>query len=476
MAFSPDGWILVCKEACATCTHIRPVYQQLLDADLPLTIITQDNPNFPVETAVHDHTLEHSFRLNIDIVPTLIRFENGSETGRVVGWHRADWEQLTGVDGLGPGLLASKPGCGALNVEPGTAERLLVQFGHTGMSARALEIPPLVDEIEYLYERGWSDGLPLVPPTPERVVRMLGGTHRPPGDIVGLVPPNHIPCTVEKVAINAVMAGCQPEYMPVVIAAVEAACDEAFGMQGVLATTYFSSPIVIVNGRIAPRIGMNSGVNALGQGNRANATIGRALQLIIRNVGGGQPGGIDRAVLGYPGKYTFCFAEREHDSPWESLAVERGIDPEKSAVTLFAGGGVQGVVDQLSRTPESLARSFAASLRVVSHEKLVLVTDALLIVTPEHARVFAQAGWTKAQLRDHLTELLTRPGIELVRGANGIAEGMPPEYADRPLPKFRDGGLHIVHAGGSAGLFSAVVSGWPAGPKGSTAVTKAIVP
>ena len=146
---------------------------------------------------------------------------------------------------------------------------------------------------------------------------------------------------------------------------------------------------------------MNDAGNCLGQGNRANATIGRALQLVIRNVGGGRPGDVDRATLGQPGKITCCFAEREADSPWESLATERaGLGPDRSAVTLFAGGGVQGVADQRSRTPESLARTFAAVLRGVFHPKLVMIADAMLVVSPEHARVFREAGWSKARLRE----------------------------------------------------------------------------
>ena len=206
-----------------------------------------------------------------------------------------------------------------------------------------------------MFERGWTDGLPVVPPTPERVARMLAGTTRDPADIVAVVPPDLVECTVEKVAINAVMAGCKPEYLPVVITAVEAACTDEFNIHGLLATTYFSSPVMVVNGPITKAIGMNAGINVLGQGNRANATIGRALQLVVRNVGGGRPGGVDRATLGNPGKYTFCFAEDEAGSPWEPLHVERGLAPDASAVTLFAGDGVRGMVDQLSREPESLA-------------------------------------------------------------------------------------------------------------------------
>lgn len=468
----PDGLLIVCKRDCETCNMVQPVYEQLKASPHSLTIYSQDDPAFPSKTAVFDDTLETSYQLNIEIVPTLIRIENGVEQSRTVGWNRTDWERVSGLSGLGLGLPDSKPGCGAINVEPGIAERLEVQFGNSGMVARQLEVPPLVDEMEIGYERGWSDGLPVVPPTPERVLRMLGGTHRAPSDIVGIVPPNQVACTVEKVAINAVLAGCKPEYLPVVLTAVSAMCTEAYGMHGVLATTYFSSPIIIVNGPIAEKIGMNSGGNALGQGNRANATIGRALQLVIRNVGGGKPQEIDRATLGTPAKYTLCFAEREHDSPWESLAVERGFDPTASTVTLFTGGGVQGMMDQLSREPESLAKSLADCLRVVCHPKLAMVADAMLVVSPEHARVFKNAGWTKARLRQELTKLLMLPGEEIIRGANGIAEGMPTQFANLTIPKFREGGLHIVHAGGTAGLFSAVIGGWPAsGDRGSTAVT-----
>jgi hypothetical protein len=286
-----------------------------------------------------------------------------------------------------------------------------------------------------------------------------------------------VPCSVEKVAINAVMAGCRPEYLPVVLAAVEAACTDEFNMHGLLATTYASGPMVVVNGPIVRTIGMSSGVNALGQGNRANATIGRALQLVVRNVGGGRPNEVDRATLGNPGKYTFCFAEDEEGSPWEPLSVERGVAPGASAVTLFAGEGTRVVVDQLSRTPESLARSFAACLRTVGHPKLALSFDAFVVVSPEHARVFREAGWTKVRLRDELTALLMLPGAEMARGADGCAEGMPDAMTGpgATIPKFRPGGLWLVHAGGKAGLFSAIIGGWVSGPTGSQPVTREVL-
>ena len=473
----PDGLIVVCKRDCPTCVMVEPVLSQLAASEIPLTIYTQDDPTFPaVPGVVDDTSLEQSYHLNIETVPTLIRVEDGREIKRTVGWVRADWEALSGLDGLGAGLPALRPGCGSLNVMPGIAEKLAIRFGGANLAARQIELAELEDEIEACFERGWSDGLPVVPPTPERVWRMLQGTTRAPDEVVGIIPPNNVACTVEKVAINAVMAGCKPEYMPVVLAAVEASCIDEFCMHGVLATTYFAGPIVIVNGPIRRAIGMNSGINVLGQGNRANATIGRALQLVIRNVGGGRPGGVDRATFGTPGKYTFCFAEDEEDSPWESLSVEKGFAPNASTVTLFAGGGVQGVLDQLSRTPESLARTFAACLRTLGHPKITFAIDAFLVVSPEHARVFSQAGWSKARLKEEVTKLLMRPANEMLRGANGIAEGLPERFANRTVRKFRPGGLQIVHAGGKAGLFSAIISGWAAsGARGSQPVTKEII-
>ena len=303
---------------------------------------------------------------------------------------------------------------------------------------------------------------------------MLQGTTRQPDEIIGRIPPNLAECTVEKVAINAVMAGCKPEYLPVVLAAVEAALIPEFTMHGLLCTTYFSGPVVIVNGPVARAIGMNWGGNALGQGNRANATIGRALQLVIRNVGGGIPGGIDRATLGTPGKYSFCFAEDETDPSWEPLSVARGVPRGASAVTLIAGDGVLPCFDQLSRTPESLVRSLAMSLWSVSHPKKIQGHDALLVLSPEHWRVFREAGWTRARLLQELEVALQRPGAEIVRGAGGVAEGLAPEMADKTVSKFRAGGLQIVRAGGIAGLMSAIVGCWASGERGSIPVTKEV--
>lgn len=471
-----SGYIAVVKRDCATCRLIQPALKAL-DQARELLVFTQDDADFPrgLSGLRDDIALELSYRLEIETVPTLIAVADGKETRRLVGWQREDWRRLCDMPALGAGLPAFSPGCGSKSVEPGMPEKLALKFGDARLQSRRITVAAAQDAHELAYERGWSDGLPVIPPTAERVLLMLGGTARSPSEIVGVIPPNLAPCTVEKVAVNAVMAGCKPEYLPVVLAAVEAACHDAFCLHGVLATTYFVGPMLIVNGPIRDKIGMNSGINALGQGNRANASIGRALQLLIRNVGGGIPGGVDRATLGQPGKVGFCIAEREEESPWESLAQERGFAPGTSTVTLFAGGGVHPIADQKSRAPESLTRSLALSLRTIHHAKLYGGADALLILSPEHMRVFRHAGWTKKRFRQELDKHLTVDGREVIRGAGGIAEGMPPGLAGQRLNKLRPGGLLIVYAGANAGMWSAVISGWAAsGPKGSVPVTVAI--
>ena len=472
----PDGLVAIVKRDCPTCTLVVPVLAELgADPTTRLTVVTQDDPTFPDGIdAIDDTDLTMSFALDLDTVPTLLRIEGGREVARTVGWSRDQWEAFTGRTGLGEGLPPHRPGCGSRTQDPDLVAARTAAAGGAQLRSRRVELGESEDDIEAMFERGWSDGLPLVPPTPERVARMLTGTTRDPAEVVAIVPPDLVDCTVEKVAINAVLAGARPEYLPVVLAAVEAACTDEFNIHGVLATTMPVGPVVVVNGPVARAIGMNSRGNALGQGNRANATIGRALQLVIRNVGGGRPGGVDRATQGNPGKYTFCFAEDEAGSPWEPLHVSRGFHGEDSTVTVFTGEGPRVILDQLSRTPESLVGSFAACLRTVAHPKIVYGIDAMLVVSPEHSRVFAEAGWDRAHLLDALGERLQIPGHEFVRGADGITEGMPEAFADATLPKFRDGGLLVVHVGGGAGLFSAIIGGWVSGATGSDPVTRVI--
>ncbi|MCF7548081.1 thioredoxin family protein [Pseudonocardia sp. WMMC193] len=472
-ALPTDGFVAVVKADCPTCRLVEPVL-----AALPqVAVFTQDDPDFPAVADRRDDTaLDVSLALEVETVPTLVRFEDGRETGRIVGWLREQWQDFTGVPELGAELPEHRPGCGSRTLDPDMADALLVRAKEGSLRSRRLQIAELEDELEALYDRGFSDGLPVVPPTPVRVLRMLDGTSRRPDEIVAVVPPNLVEVTVEKVAINAVLAGCRPEYLPVVLAAVEAACTDEFNAHGLLATTWGAGPAVCVNGPVRAEIGMNWAGNALGQGNRANATIGRALQLVIRNVGGGRPQEVDRAALGHPGKVGFCFAEDEDGSPFEPLAQSRGVAPGRSAVTVFAADGPRGVADQISRTPESLAGSLAQALRSVCHWKLAGGFDASLVLSPEHGRTFREAGWDRARLHRELDARLLLDRAEIARGAGGIDEGMPGGGADRPLPKFRPGGYMIMYAGGGAGMFSAVIGGWAGGPGGSAPVTREVDP
>ena len=303
----PSGLVVFVKRDCPTCELVVPVLEQLAQGST-LTLFCQDDPSFPEGAgAVDDTTLERSWHHAIETVPTLLAVEEGIERSRTEGWDRGEWERLSGVAGLGSDLPAFRPGCGSLSVDPEHALDLAVRFGADTMKSRRVKFAAQEDEMEAAFERGWTDGLPVVPPTERRVLAMLQGTRRKPDEVVAVVPPDLVECSVEKVAINAVMAGCRPEYLPVVLAAVEAACTEQFNMHGLLATTMPAGPVIIVNGPIRRALGMNSGRNVFGQGNRANSTIGRALQLVVRNVGGGRPGEVDRATFREPRKALLLF-------------------------------------------------------------------------------------------------------------------------------------------------------------------------
>lgn len=468
----PDGLVAIVKRDCETCRMVVPVLAHVRDA-VGLTVYTQDDPDFPADpAALHDADLAVSWHHEIETVPTLLRIVDGQEAERTVGWLRTDWEALAGVTGLGPDLPPMRPGCGSKSVDPDLVDELRARHGGSVLRSRRIDVADAEDDIEMMFTRGWTDGLPVVPPTEERVLAMLEGTVRPPDEIVATVPPDLVDVTVEKVAIAAVMAGCKPEYLPWVLTAVEAVCTDEFNMHGLLATTMPVGPVLVCSGPGTRKIGMNSGMNALGQGNRANSTIGRALQLVVRNVGGGRPGEVDRATHGNPGKLSFCFAEADHESPYGTLAGQFGVDPGVDAVTVFAGEGPRCIVDQLSRIPESLASSLAHQLQAMHHHKLVIAFDAILVMGPEHGRVFAEAGWDRDRILFELHSRLTTPATDLERGAGGITEGIPVGMGSAELPKFTPNGLMLAYAGGGAGLFSALIAGWVNGDKGSKPVTR----
>lgn len=467
----PDGLLVIVKQECETCQMIAPLLPQF-----EATTYTQDDPSFPVGVdSIHDADLSISWHYDIETVPTLIRVIDGHEVERTAGWLRSDWQRITGIETLGDHLPAMRPGCGSMSVDPNLVDSLRARFGGGMLRSRRLELADLDDEMEVLFERGVTDGLPVTPPTEERVLRMLEGTSMSPDEIVAVVAPDLVEVSVEKVAINAVMAGCRPEHLPWVIASLRAVCTDEFNIHGVLATTMPVGPVLICNGPGTRAIGMNSGVNVFGQGNRANITIGRAVQLVVRNVGGGRPGEVDRAAHGNPGKLSFCFAEDELGSPFTSLAVSRGFAADEDTVTAFAGEGPRCIVDQLARDADQLANTYAACLRTAHHPKLVTGYDCILVIGPEHGRVFAEAGWKRETLLRELHDRLQIHGSELVRGAGDMAEGIPEWLAGETLGKFRTDGLLLVHAGGGAGLFSAMIGGWVNGSTGSEPVTRKVV-
>lgn len=337
------------------------------------------------------------------------------------------------------------------------------------------------DDFEAWFDKGVTDGLPIVPPTRERVERLLAGTRRTPDELLGEMPPNYGRVTVEKAATNAVMAGCRPDYLPVLLAAVECACDPAFNLHGVATSTHFSAPLIIVNGPIRSRIGLNASFGVFGPGHRANATIGRALRLIMINIGGARPGEISMSTFGHPGRYTYCIAEHEEASPWPPYHVERGLPPETSAVTLFAGEAPHGISDHASRTARALAGSLGWSMAGLWNSKhFPLYSQTLLVVGPEHARTLAGDGWSKADLCRHLHETVRRPYRELLpdeehgEGTNlRFGTTVPAEGA--LVPKFSSPqDLHVVVAGGTAGRFSVAVPGWLGTRHGSRPVTRRV--
>jgi hypothetical protein len=468
----PDGLVVVVKEECECCRMVAPLL-----AKLPaVTVYTQDDPTFPDGVdATLDADLGLSWHHDIETVPTLLRVVDGVEVERTVGWQRDEWQRITGVADLGADLPVMRPGCGSLSVDVDRVDELRVRFEGGRLKSRRIELAELEDEFEALFARGWTDGLPVVPPTEQRVLKMLDGTARDAQDIVATVPPDLVDVTVEKVAIAAVMAGCLPEYLPWVLTAIEAVCNDEFNIHGVLATTMPVGPVIICSGPGTRAIGMNGAGNVLGQGNRANLTIGRAVQLVVRNVGGGRPQEVDRAAHGNPGKVSFCFCEHP-DSPFTTLAESRGATPGADALTVFAGEGPRCVVDQKSRQPESLVQSLAMNLQTVHHPKLILGFDAVLVLGPEHGRVFREAGWDRQRIVSELIAAGRRPGAELVAGAGGTVEGLPDRFADGSWPKFKDDGILMAYAGGGAGLFSAIIGGWANGAMGSTPVTREVRP
>jgi hypothetical protein len=329
----------------------------------------------------------------------------------------------------------------------------------------------LDDAIEFCFQQGWTDGLPVVPPTAAKVQAMLDGAGLDPKHQVSYVEHRAVSITAEKVAINAVMAGCKPEYMPVVVAAVEAIGDPRWSYHGPGTSTGGAAVLMIVNGPIRRELDIHGGDNLFGPGWRANLTIGRALRLVMRNVCGSRPGTLDRGTLGHPGKLSYVIGENEEDSPWTPLHVERGFRPEQSTVTIVAADGPHQFYNQLSNTAEGVLTTLADSMRISGN--VMGQPTYVLVLAGEHTRTIAQSGWTKKEVRQFVWEHTKNSHAHLKRTQRMSGAILPgDEEKMRPLVETPDDIL-VVAAGGRAGAFSAFIPGWGS-RRSSQAVTVAV--
>ncbi|MCI0859588.1 MAG: hypothetical protein J4N81_12715 [Chloroflexi bacterium] len=266
-----------------------------------------------------------------------------------------------------------------------------------------IEVADDFDAVQRLYlERGWTDGLPIVPPTPGRIEAMVQATGLDPQHVVAEIPPNYGAATVEKLAVNAVMAGCLPEYFPVLIAAVEAIGDPAFNLYAIQATTHPCAPLIIVNGPIRQSLDLNGSSGAYGPAWRANATIGRSVRLVLLNVGGGYPGVGDMSTQGAPSKFSYCVAENEEENPWQPLHVDRGFQPSQSTVTVFAGEPPHNINDHSGRSAEAILTIIAGAMAVTGANNAYTGGETLLALGPEHAATIAGDGFTKKDIVEWL--------------------------------------------------------------------------
>jgi hypothetical protein len=318
-----------------------------------------------------------------------------------------------------------------------------------GSRARLLEVDDAITAFNELYhERGWTDGLPVLPPTEEAVAAMLRATDWEPDEVVAILPPRQGEATVERIAINAVMAGCRPAYLPVLIAAVQALADPDFNLDGVQATTHPVAPLVVVNGPLARALGINAGYNCFGQGARANATIGRAIRLLLMNVGGGIPGSGDRSTQGSPAKYTYCIAEHEEANPWEPLHVEKGFDRGTSTVTVFGAEGPHNIQEHYSNSGEGILLTIAGAMGQAGSNNILRHGFPLLTLGPEHAATIAGDGYRKADVKRFIFERARYP-----------IDRLSEEYAAELRPLNADGGDGMARICARAEDITVIVAG-----------------
>ena len=449
-----------------------------LGADLPLRF---------------DQDLAASAGFGLEAVPALFLLD---ESGRVLassqGFDKADLNRLGGelaklLDVQDPDL--ARPGDGNPDFQPGCVSRHLEPesdaaavdipdlYSRRAGRASRIELPTEADAEEWCYESGYADPLPVVPPTVERVERMLAESGLASDEVVAHVPPNFGAASAEKIAANAVMAGCRREYMRVLVPAIRALCDERLDIHGVQGTTHFAAPLAIVNGPVRLELEFACGSNVFSNAARANSTIGRALQLILRNLGGAAPGRIDMSTMGNPGRFSFVIGENEEVSPWGPLSEDFGIEAGRNAVTFFCAEPPRPVSEHKAREPRVLLRAICPVLANLWSYRVCKRSEAVVVIGPEHAATLGRGGFTKRNVVEFLFE---NTGVPLSEydgdGGEGTHEA---DFYDecvirgvRCYRKFRrPESIRVMVAGGPAGKFSAVLGSWATGPRGSQMVS-----
>jgi hypothetical protein len=336
------------------------------------------------------------------------------------------------------------------------------------LQSRRIDVENSFDLIQDYYdEQGWTDGLPVVPATEELVSRMLAGASGAPDDSLGIIQPRNARVTLEKLAINAVMAGCRPEYFPVVVAAVKAMLQEDFNVAGISSTTGGATPAVIVNGPIARQLGINGDAGCFGPGYRANSSIGRALRLMIRNVAGLIPGEMDKATLSTPARFSFCFSENEERSPWEPRHIELGYSPNDSIVTVAGIRGIYVVMETTVATGYEVLQTFVGTMKgsgVSNYYQIGTGAQIVVVLCPEHAADIAASGLSKADIREYIYQNARMPLHQLVGVAHYGSRNWP-SWVDQSNPETmvpivsRADDLVVV-VGGGDGRHSAWLAGW----------------
>ena len=473
--------LLFVSEECPTSAmalrRLGPLTQDWREAGLTAIAVFEDPLEVAVrvarrlgwagEVASEDPPYDTSRAYQLVSVPTSVLIDRAGEIAdAVTGWDHAALAALIGRAGALLGTELPIPQAAEPLRKPGCSSKAAID----PEVAAAVSASSGVDDVEEMFELGWTDGLPVIPPTQERVEAMLSGCD---GEIsLGLVPPAMGEATLERVAACAVLAGCRPAYFPVVVAAAQAALDPAFNLHGQGVTTQPAGQLVVVNGPVREAIGLNSGMGALGPGFRANLTIGRAVRLLVTLTGGAMPGGMDRATLGQMGKIGFCVAEDEETSPWEPLHVERGFQPGQSVVTVIGSDAPLSISDHRSRTPADLAWTLAwAAASAWSTNWWPLDEPSVFVICPEHADMFRAAGWSKRRLRDFMFDAVRKPASELRRGETTpfVHDADPADL----VPKWASPeAIVLIVAGGEAGRYSAVLG--PCTGMGSQIVSREV--